>query len=237
MVPNQAPVVDLSEQGLVKEVQTATVTKKGVEGSNGGEEEDVVSDVTESIEGGRLSESNLEPELLPIKDPISNRLSPIKAPVIVGKEFNAKSLNREVIDSAKLFEIKINEIDEILNIASHTSVFKGNSMLGIYDGNNSHANPSHPIMENTLDDPEVNAPPMSKVTSSHATTRLSTRSKSNKYIRKKAASTKEQSKLSGGKRSGEGHLELPSKRRLVSKDDEYSSNSMVEAETQPCQSQ
>lgn len=65
MVPNQAPVVDLSEQGPIKEVQPATVTKKGVEGSNGGEEEDMVSDVTESIEGGRQSESNLEPELLP----------------------------------------------------------------------------------------------------------------------------------------------------------------------------
>ena len=65
MVPNQAPVVDLLEQGPIKEVQPATVTKKGVEGSNGGEEEDMVSDVTESIEGGRQSESKLEPELLP----------------------------------------------------------------------------------------------------------------------------------------------------------------------------
>ena len=46
--------------------------------------------------------------------------------------------------------------------------------------------------------------------------------------------TKEQTKLSGGKRSGEAHPELPSKRRLVLKDDENCSNSMVEAETQPC---
>nr|POF07440.1 hypothetical protein CFP56_29206 [Quercus suber] len=212
------------------------ITKNGVEGSNGGEEVDMVTEVTESIEGGRLSESNLEPKLSPIKDLISNGLSPIKALVIVGKEFNAKSLNREDVDSAKLFEIKINEIDEILNIASQTSGFKGNSMLKIYDGNNSHANPSSPIMENTLDDPEVNAPPTSKVTGSHAATGLSTRSRSNKHIRKKAVSTKEQSKLSGGKRGGEGHLELPSKRRLVLKDDENCSNLMVEAENQPRQS-
>nr|POE81098.1 putative inactive purple acid phosphatase 27 [Quercus suber] len=164
VVPNQAPVVELSEQGPAREVQPATVTKNGVEGSNGGEEADLVTDVTESNEGGRLSESNLEPELLPINDPISNGLSPIKAPLIVGKEVNAMSLNREAVDLAKLFEIKINEIDEILNIPSQTLVFNGYSMLGNYDGNNSHANPSRPIMENMVHDPEVNAPPTSKVT-------------------------------------------------------------------------
>ena len=74
-------------------------------------------------------------------------------------------------------------------------------------------------------------------TQEHLATSLSTRSRSNKHIRKKAVSTKEQSKLSGGKRSGEAHLELLSKHRPVSKDDEYSSNSMVDAKTQPRQSQ
>ena len=175
VVLNQAPVVDLSEQGPAMEVQLAMITKNRVEGSNGGEVVDMVTEVTESIEGGRLLESNLEPELLPIKDPISNGLSPIKAAVIVGKEVNAKSLNREAVNLAKFFEIKINEIDEILNISSQTSSFKGNSMLGIYDGNNSHANPSRPIMENTLHNSKVNAPPTSKVIGSYATTRLSTR--------------------------------------------------------------
>ena len=237
MLPNQALVSDLLKQGSVREVQPVTVTKNRVEGSNGGEVADMVTEVTESIERGRLLESNLEPELLPIKDPISNRLSPVKAPIIVGKEVNAKSLNREAVNLAKLFEIKINEIDEILNISSQTSGFKGNSMLGIYDGNNSHANPSRPIMENTLHDLEVNAPPTSKVIGSHVATRLSTRSRSNKHVRKKVMCTKEQSKLSGGKRSGEAHLELLSKRRLVSKDDENCSNSMMEAETQPHQLQ
>nr|POE90717.1 hypothetical protein CFP56_72013 [Quercus suber] len=230
VVPNQAPVVELSEQGPAREVQPATVTKNGVEGSNGGEEADLVTDVTESNEGGRLSESNLEPELLPINDPISNGLSPIKAPLIVGKEVNAMSLNREAVDLAKLFEIKINEIDEILNIPSQTLVFNGYSMLGNYDGNNSHANPSRPIMENMVHDPEVNAPPTSKVTGSHAAIRLSTRGRGNKHFMKKAVGTKEQSKLTGGKRSGEAHLELLSKRRVVSKDDKNCSNSMVEAE-------
>ncbi|KAK7841102.1 hypothetical protein CFP56_015789 [Quercus suber] len=186
VVPNQAPVVELSEQGPAREVQPATVTKNGVEGSNGGEEADLVTDVTESNEGGRLSESNLEPELLPINDPISNGLSPIKAPLIVGKEVNAMSLNREAVDLAKLFEIKINEIDEILNIPSQTLVFNGYSMLGNYDGNNSHANPSRPIMENMVHDPEVNAPPTSKVTGSHAAIRLSTRGRGNKHFMKKA---------------------------------------------------
>ena len=232
MLPNQALVIDLLEQGSVREVQPVTVTKNRVEGSNGGEVADMVTEVTESIERGRLLESNLEPELLPIKDPISNRLSPVKAPIIVGKEVNAKSLNREAVNLAKLFEIKINEIDEILNISSQASGFKRNSMLGIY-----HGNPSRPIMENTLHDLEVNAPPTSKVTGSHVATRLSTRSRSNKHVRKEVMGTKEQSKLSGGKRSGEAHLELLSKRRLVSKDDENCSNSMVEAETQPHQLQ
>ena len=149
----------------------------------------------------------------------------------------ATSLNRATVDSAELFEIKIKEIDELLNIPSQTSIFKGNSMLGNYDGNNSHANPSSPIIGNLQHDPEVNAPPMSKVIGVHAATRRSTWSRSNKHIRKKAVSTKEQSKLSGVKRSGEAHLELPSKRRLVSKDDENYSNSMVEADAQPRQSQ
>ena len=147
------------------------------------------------------------------------------------------SLNRATIDSAELFEIKIKEIDELLNIPSQTSVFKGHSMLGNYEGNNSHANPSNPITRNMQHDPEVNVPPVSKVTSALAATRPSTWSKSNKHIRKKAVSTKEQIKLSGVKRSGEAHLELPSKRRLVSKDDENYSNSMVEADAQPLQSQ
>ena len=120
MLPNQALVSDLLEQGSVREVQPVTVTKNRVKGSNGGEVADMVTEVTESIERGRLLESNLEPELLPIKDPISNRLSLVKAPIIVGKEVNAKSLNREAVNLAKLFEIKINEIDEILNISSQT---------------------------------------------------------------------------------------------------------------------
>ena len=53
---------------------------------------------------------------LPIS--ISNRISPFKAPTIVGKEVNAISLNRATVDSAELFEIKIKEIDELLNIPS-----------------------------------------------------------------------------------------------------------------------
>ena len=44
-------------------------------------------------------------------------------------------------------------------------------------------------------------------------------------------------KIIGGKRCGEDHLELLSKRRLVSKDDGSSSFSMVEVVCQPCQSQ
>ena len=98
--------------------QLAAVTKNRGEGSNDGDEVEVVTDVTASNKGGKLSESNLEPELLPIKDPISNRISPIEAPAIEGKEVNAMSLNRATIDSAELFEIKIKEIDELLNIPS-----------------------------------------------------------------------------------------------------------------------
>ena len=59
-------------------------------------------------------------------------------------------------------------------------------MLGNYEGNNSHANPCSPITGNMQHDPEVNAPPMSKVTGAHAATRPSIWSKSNKHIRKKA---------------------------------------------------
>ena len=44
-------------------------------------------------------------------------------------------------------------------------------------------------------------------------------------------------KIAGGKRRGEDHLELPGKRRLVSKDDGSSSFSMVEAVSQPRQLQ
>ena len=99
----------------------------------------------------------------------------------------AMSLNRATVDSAELFEIKIKEIDELLNIPSQTSIFKGNSMLGNYDGNNSHANPSSPIIGNLQHDPEVNAPPMSKVIGVHAATRRSTWSRSNKHIRKKGS--------------------------------------------------
>ena len=114
MVHNHAPVIELLEQGPTMEDQLAAVTKNRGEGSNDGDEVEVVTDVTTSNKGGRLSESNLEPELLPIKDPISNRISPFKAPTIVGKEVNAISLNRATVDSAELFEIKIKEIDELL---------------------------------------------------------------------------------------------------------------------------
>ena len=237
MVHNHAPVIELLEQGPTMEDQLAAVTKNRGEGSNDGDEVEVVTDVTASNKGGRLSESNLEPELLPIKDPISNRISPFKAPTIVGKEVNAISLNRATVDSAELFEIKIKEIDELLNIPSQTSVFKGNSMLQNCEGSNSHANPSSPIIGNMQHDLEIIAPPKFKVTGAHAATRPSTWSRSNKHNRKNAVSTKEHSKLSGVKRGGEVHLELPSKRRLVSKDDENCSNSMVEADAQPRQSQ
>ena len=44
-------------------------------------------------------------------------------------------------------------------------------------------------------------------------------------------------KIVGGKRRGEDHLELPGKRKLVSKDDGSSSFSTVEAVSQPRQSQ
>ena len=44
-------------------------------------------------------------------------------------------------------------------------------------------------------------------------------------------------KIVGGKRRGEDHLELPGKRRMVSKDDGSSSFSMVEAVSQPRQLQ
>ena len=110
-------------------------------------------------------------------------------------------------------------------------------MLENYDGNNSHANPSSPIIGNMQHDLEIIAPPKFKVTGAHVATRPSTWSKSNKHIRKKVVSTKEQSKLSGVKRSGEAHVELPSKHRLVSKDDENCSNSMVEVDAQPRQLQ
>ncbi|KAK9983809.1 hypothetical protein SO802_033334 [Lithocarpus litseifolius] len=100
VVLNHAPAADSSDQGPVREVHPAAVTKKGVEESNGGEEVDMVTEVTESIEGGKLSESNLEPELLPIKDSISNGLSPIKAPVFVGGDINdAIIFKREMLRS------------------------------------------------------------------------------------------------------------------------------------------
>ena len=85
-------MIDLSEHGPVREVQLAAVTKNRVEGSNDGEEADLVTEVTTSNKGGRLFESYLEPELLSIKDPISNRISPINAPAIKGKEVNASDV-------------------------------------------------------------------------------------------------------------------------------------------------
>ena len=61
VVPNHVPVIDLSEQGLIREVQPAVVTKNRVEGSNDGEEAELVTKVTASNKGGKLSESNLVP--------------------------------------------------------------------------------------------------------------------------------------------------------------------------------
>ena len=54
-------MIDLSEHGPVREVQLAAVTKNRVEGSNDGEEADLVTEVTTSNKGGRLFESYLEP--------------------------------------------------------------------------------------------------------------------------------------------------------------------------------
>ena len=54
-------MIDLSEHGPVREVQPAAVTKNRVEGSNDGEEAELVTKVTASNKGGKLSESNLVP--------------------------------------------------------------------------------------------------------------------------------------------------------------------------------
>ena len=55
--------------------------------------------------------------------------------------------------------------------------------------------------------------------------------------KKKKEKKKKKSSPICGKRVGVDHLELPSKHILVSKDYGSSSNSMVEAKHQPCQSQ
>ena len=228
---------------LVKETQPVTVTEIGVEGNKGGEVADMVMEASdEGNKGDKLSELILDLELFPIKDSISNGLLPIKALIILEKEVNEEPLNSKAVDSAKLFEIEINEIDEILNNSGQTSVFKGNSMILIHDDNYSHANPKRPIMGNTLHKLEISEPHIVQATvpyvaTSSAPNRPSTKGKRNKQIRTKAVGIKEQSKLIGGKRSGDDHLELPRKRRLVSKGDENFSNSIVEVETQPRQSQ
>lgn len=130
----------------------------------------------------------------------------------------------------------------ILSTSDQTSSFKGNSLSIIYYDNYSHAYPKRPIMGNTLHKLEIIEPHTVQAMSSHvatssATNKPSTRGKRNKQIKIRVVGINEQRKLIGGKRSGDDHLVLPSKRRLVSKGDENCSNSMVEVVTQPCQSQ
>ena len=66
---------------------------------------------------------------------------------------------------------------------------------------------------------------------------MSTRGGRKIQIQARVEKKKIAEKIVGGKRRGEDHLELPGKRRLVSKDDGSSSFSMVEAVSQPRESQ
>ena len=64
-----------------------------------------------------------------------------------------------------------------------------------------------------------------------------TRGRRKLLARAKVEKNNKVDKIVCGKKGGEDHLELPGKRRLVSKDDGSSSFSMVEAVCQPRQSQ
>ena len=70
-----------------------------------------------------------------------------------------------------------------------------------------------------------------------STTNLSVRRRIKKQNRVGVKGGSTNSKPVCGKRSGDDHLELPGKRKVVSKDDENFSYSMVEAMVQPHQSQ
>ncbi|KAK9989616.1 hypothetical protein SO802_029855 [Lithocarpus litseifolius] len=167
-----------------------------------------------------------------------------------GEEKNKESdLFSDTINSENLVDIQINEINADLTRFDEQLIVKGNN-VGVINGK-VHDEVSFFVPPIRSKDPSNQGKFGSDVaeTSNHSkisanprpeSKKKTTTRKWTKLVRKAAQEkkvTNEEHGLSCKKRRGVYHLELPSKRRLVSKDDGVVTISMVEAAQQPRQLQ
>ena len=148
------------------------------------------------------------------------------------------------VPTENLFDIQINEIDVDLNRFNELPSMKGNTTntLNEYFDSAQKQNAHHntkstckPI-ESPIMDFTHTAPKISTSQYTRNPTLMSIKRNWKKQTRTRGTGSKTVSKLLCVKRGCIDHLELPKKRRMVSKEDESSSNLMVVAMHRPRQS-
>ena len=180
---------------------------------------------------------------------ISHESCPYSNQISRKNNINSKSLFPKLVSSAELFEIQIKEIDKALfKFGKHTEG-EINTQETINadisaqsqcedEGNGSGTRETGPTHAREQLKGSVYAPAQSVQQNFNTTTskKIGTRGGRKLQVHARVEKKNNAEKIIGGKRYGEDHLELPGKRRLVSKDDGSSSFSMVEAVYQPHQS-
>ena len=181
---------------------------------------------------------------------ISHESCPYLNQITGENNINSEILFPKTVSKAELVEIQIKEIDEALvKFGKHTEG-EINTQETINaditsqsqcedEGNGSGTRETGLAHAREQLKGSVCAPAQSVQQNFNTTTskKIGTRGGRKLQVRARVEKKYNAEKIIGGKRCGEDHLELPGKRRLVSKDDGSSSFSMVEAVCQPRQSQ
>ena len=181
---------------------------------------------------------------------VSNVSCPYSNQISGENNINLEILFPKPVSSAKLFEIQIKEIDEALfKFGKHTAgeintIETINANISTQsqckdEGKRSGTREIGPAQAREKLKGSVGAPAQPVQQNFNTTTpkKIGTRGGRKLQVHARVEKKKIAEKIVGGKRRGEDYLELPGKRRLVSKDDGSSSFSMVEAIYQPRQSQ
>lgn len=166
-------------------------------------------------------------------------VSHVESETIKEKELSPKAGNKE-----NLFDIQIKEIDTKLAKFDEGPNSMGCTLKSFKANNNSipkqiipkNGRGSRKLAKRSLME-QIEADLNANSENSGNPIPTGTQRTWKRLAHEKAKEIKAESKPICGKRDGVFRLELPSKRREVSKDDDSLSNSMVKAESQPHQSQ
>ena len=235
-----------------------------VESSGMGSSENIQSDMEVSVKEGSnkcmepLNAENIcmektlqtEAALIPNGKSISNKSYPNSNQIPRENNINSEILLPKSVSSIELFDIQIKEIDEaIFKFGKHTD-----GELSAKEAINADFTPQNQCDE-AMEGSEarevglaqargqlqgsgrVHAQSLQQRINTATPKRTYTRGGRKYQVRARVVKNNKTEKLVCGKRGRQDHLELPSKRRLVSKDDGSSSFSMVEAVCHPRQSQ